>query len=371
MGIEPRKNHTFRGLLFFRGIMSKYPQHFLTAAIAESGDKTIPPSTAMEAGTGRFSQEVGFGPVNAMPIGEGGIPPKREDFNGALFLLSQFLVWYQQGGIMKYSAVLDYEPGNEVFQGSQKFRCLVANGPSTTAVAPGSDKTVWKNMDAPSVIAGQITPFYNCKLGGSDGRRLVPWGSTDAYESYVICDGGSDGRGGNVPNLIDRFLLPSNVADAGKTGGGLSLQVPGVTVNGTVGETVLTIDQIPAHSHTGSTSTTGSHAHGRGTMEITGAIPVDDHKIRYVEGAFYQNGSYANCDNRDSENSSPRASFAASRTWTGYTSYDGTHSHSMNLNNTGGGKGHTHTITSSSETQTLTLDRPPFYRLAYFVKLPE
>ena len=64
-------------------------------------------------------------------------------------------------------------------------------------------------------------------------------------------------------------------------------------------------------------------------------------------------------------------SFNASRSWTGYTSYNGTHSHSMNLNNTGGGKGHTHTITSSSETQTLTLDRPPFYRLAYFVKLPE
>lgn len=63
--------------------------------------------------------------------------------------------------------------------------------------------------------------------------------------------------------------------------------------------------------------------------------------------------------------------FDAARSWSGYTSYDGTHSHSMNLNNTGGGKGHTHTITSSSETQTLTLDRPPFYRLAYFVKLPE
>lgn len=249
MGIEPRKNHTYRGLLFFRGIMSKYPQHFLTAAIAESGDKTIPPSTAMEAGTGRFSQEAGFGPVNAMPIGEGGIPPKREDFNGALYLLSQFLVWYQQGGIMKYSAVLDYEPGNEVFQGSQKFRCLVANGPGTTAVAPGSDKTVWKNMDAPSVIAGQITPFYNCKIGGIDGRRLIPWGSSDAYEAYVLCDGGSDGRGGNVPNLMDKFLLPSTVAQAGQTGGSLNLSIPGVTVNGTVGETVLTVDQIPSHTH--------------------------------------------------------------------------------------------------------------------------
>lgn len=353
--------------------MSNYPAVLLKCPIAKNGDKSAVPETAFQAGTGRLSQEEGWGIWNSKPIGEGGIPPRREDFNSVLYLLSTFICWFQQGGIMQYTATLDYEPGNEVLSAGVKYRCLVANGPGTAkgVVNPPADKTVWRNLDLPSVLAGQVTPFYNCKLGGSDGRRLIPWGSTDAYESYVICDGGSDGRGGNVPNLIDKFLLPSNVADAGKTGGGLSLQVPGVTVNGTVGETVLTVDQIPAHTHTGSTSTTGGHSHGRGTMEITGAIPVDDHKISYVEGAFYHNGSCPNSDNRDSENPSPRASFAASRTWTGYTSYDGTHSHSMNLNNTGGGKGHTHTITSSSETQTLTLDRPPFYRLAYFVKLPE
>ena len=272
---------------------------------------------------------------------------------------------------MQYTATLAYEPGNEVLSTGVKYRCLVANGPGTAkgVVAPSADKTVWRNLDLPSVLAGQVTPFYNCKLGGSDGRRLVPWGSTDAYESYVICDGGSDGRGGNVPNLIDRFLLPSSVTDAGKTGGGLSLQVPGVTVNGTVGETILTVDQIPAHTHTGSTSTAGSHAHGRGTMEITGGFPADNEATAGAQGAFYSGtGSVAGAQN---DSPGGHMSFAASRSWTGYTSYDGTHSHSMNLNETGGGKGHTHTITSSSETQTLTLDRPPFYRLAYFVKLPE
>ena len=353
--------------------MSNYPAVLLKCPIAQNGDRSAVPETASKAGEGRISQEEGWGIWNSKPIGEGGIPPKREDFNSVLYLLSTFICWMQQGGIMQYTATLDYEPGNEVFSAGVKYRCLVANGPGTAkgVVNPSADKTVWSNQDLPSVLAGQVTPFYNCKLGGTDGRRLVPWGSTDAYESYVICDGGNDGRGGNVPNLIDRFLLPSSVTDAGKTGGGLSLQVPGVTVNGTVGETVLTIDQIPAHTHTGSTSTAGSHAHGRGTMEITGAIPIDDHKISHVEGAFYQNGYCPDSDNRDSENPSPLASFAASRTWTGYTSYDGYHSHSMNLNNTGGGKGHTHTITSSSETQTLTLDRPPSYRLAYFVKLPE
>ena len=355
--------------------MSNYPQLLLASAFAADGDKTIPPADSQTAGTGRFSQAKGWTDVNSKPIGEGGIPPKREDFNGAFYLLSTFICWFQQGGIMQYTATLDYEPGNEVFSAGVKYRCLVANGPGTAkgVVAPSADKTVWSNQDLPSVLAGQITPFYNCKLGGSDGRRLIPWGSTDAYESYVICDGGTDGRGGNVPNLLDRFLLPSSVTDAGKTGGGLSLQVPGVTVNGTVGETVLTIDQIPAHTHTGSTSTAGSHSHGRGTMNITGEFGYFDGTNFPVGGAFTWGGDGDNKRGaRGSDGGERRnVAFDAARSWTGYTSYDGYHSHSMNLNNTGGGKGHTHTITSSSETQTLTLDRPPFYRLAYFVKLPE
>ena len=333
--------------------------------------------TALEAGTGRLSQEEGWGKWNSLPIGEGGIPPKRDDFNSVLYLLSSFLVWYQQGGIMQYSASLQYEPGNEVFSNGVKYRCLIANGVGTDkgVVAPAADNTVWSNRDLPSVLAGQVTPFYSCKVGGSDGRRLIPWGSSDAYEAYVICDGGSDGRGGNVPNLMDKFLLPSTVAQAGQTGGSLNLSIPGVTVNGTVGETVLTVDQIPSHSHTGSTSTTGSHAHGRGTMNITGSFQIGSFPLYTTKqtGAFFgSNIGSADYHGQDTHSNVPEAtSFDASRSWTGSTSYDGTHSHSMNLNNTGGGKGHTHTITSSSETQTLTLDRPPFYRLAYFVKLPE
>nr|DAM78306.1 MAG TPA: LONG TAIL FIBER PROTEIN P37 PROTEIN, FIBER PROTEIN.2A [Caudoviricetes sp.] len=356
--------------------MSKYPPHLLSCPIAQNGDKAAVPVTAQEAGAGRLSQEEGWGAWNSRPIGEGGIPPKREDFNSVLNLLSSFLVYYQQGGVMKYSASLDYEPGNEIFSATgTKCRCLVANGPNTAkgVVAPGSDKTVWKNLDAPSVIAGQITPFYNCRLGGSDGRRLIPWGESVADERYVLCDGGTDGLGGNVPNLMDKFLLPSTVAQAGQTGGSLNLSIPGVTVNGTVGETVLTVDQIPSHTHTGSTSTAGYHTHTRGSMNITGFFGADDRAAWLTDGAFYAKNDASQNTSAEGSDGRPwwRILFDASRTWSGSTSESGSHSHSITMGSTGGGRGHTHTITSSSETQTLTLDRPPFYRLAYFVKLPE
>ena len=353
--------------------MSNYPQHFLSSPIAVGGDKTIPPATSQAAGAGRLSQAEGFDSWTSRPIGEGGIPPKREDFNGALYLLSQLLVWYQQGGVMKYAANIDYEPGNEVFSGSTKYRCLKENGPSSTVVAPDADKTIWKNLDAPSVLAGQVTPFYNCKLGGSDGRRLIPWGESVADERYVLCDGGTDGLGGNVPNLMDKFLLPSTVAQAGQTGGSLNLSIPGVTVNGTVGETVLTVDQIPSHTHTGSTSTAGYHTHTRGSMNITGFFGADDRAAWLTDGAFYSNNDASQNTSAEGSDGRPwwRILFDASRTWSGSTSESGSHSHSITMGSTGGGRGHTHTITSSSEAQQIALDRPPFYRLAYFVKLPE
>ena len=131
--------------------MSNYPEHLLTSALAAEGDKTIPPATSQEAGTGRFSQNKGWTEVNSMPLAEGGIPPKRQDFNGAFYLLSQFILWFQQGGVMNYSAELDYEPNNEVFAGNVQYRCLKANGKSTKVVAPGSDPAYWATMDAGDV----------------------------------------------------------------------------------------------------------------------------------------------------------------------------------------------------------------------------
>lgn len=427
--------------------MTRYPQYTLSSAFAESGDKTIPPSTSEEAGLGRLSQAEGWGAYNAKPIAEGGIPPKREDFNGLAFMLSQLLVWYQQGGIMRYSAEFDYEVGNEVFYRDSKFRCLKENGKSSEIVVPGSDKKVWRNMDTPSVLAGQVTAFYNCRLGGSDGRRLIPWGETDADERYVICDGGDDGMGGKVPDLIDKFLLPCTIANVGQIGGSLTASTDAKQISGTVGETVLTLEQIPSHAHSGntasagghshtvtvqsggshghsgeassagshthsgSTSSAGSHSHTRGSMNITGMAALYDHPgagAVSTSGAFYTSGNYnSNTKSAGGDDWGKYFYFDASRSWTGYTSSDGSHSHSMSLNSAGshthsvtissggshshtatvttngshehtvtissvgGGLGHTHSLTGASHTHSVALERPPFYRMAFFVKLPE
>lgn len=351
--------------------MSNYPKYLMHSPIGSQGDFVIPPKTATDAGLGRLSQQNGWGVENSQPVEQGGIPPFRTDFNGALYLLSQLVFWYQQGGIMNYSATIDYEAGNEVLQNGTKYRCLQPNGPSTQAVAPGTNLTVWRNMDI-TVPAGAVVPFYNVTLGGSDNRRPIFWGSTQADEGWVLADGGSDGRGGLTPNLIDRFIKGSAPANQGKMGGRASLSINNIPVNGTIGGTALTVSQLPPHTHGGSTSPAGNHAHTRGNMNITGQAGCDDRGGNLANGCFYRfTQSQVNTSSSGSD-SSPWSAFQfdASRNWTGETSSNGQHQHGLSIQNTGGGQTHTHTLSANTSITGVQIE-PPFFCMAYFVRLPE
>lgn len=125
--------------------MSNYPTDKLTCVFAVNGDKKLPPATAVLAGSGRASQNEGFKIENSKPLSQGGIPPFREDFNGIFNLFSQFLVWYQQGGVMQYDNSLDYEVNNEVYYNGLKYRCIQNNGVSSTVALP-TDTTYWERI---------------------------------------------------------------------------------------------------------------------------------------------------------------------------------------------------------------------------------
>ena len=351
--------------------MSNYPKFQIPGVVAASGEYTIPPLTPTEAGTGRLSVQEGWGPVNAVPIEQGGIPPHKDDFNGILLLISQFAVWFQQGGIMNYSALLDYEVGNEVLQNGTKYRCIQPNGPSSTKVAPGTNRAVWKNIDI-TVPAGAVMPFYNVTLGGSDNRRPIFWGSTQADEGWVLCDGESDGRGGLTPNLVDRFLKGSTMANQGTKGGSAELNINNIKVNGTIGGTALTVAQLPPHTHGGSTAPAGSHTHTRGSMNITGQAGCDDRAANFANGCFSTFAQSQANTSADVGDGSPWSAFQfdASRSWTGETSFNGQHQHSLSIQSTGSGQTHTHTLTANTSITGVS-NEPPFYCMAYFVRLPE
>lgn len=92
-------------------------------------------------------------------------------------------------------------------------------------------------------------------------------------------------------------------------------------VSGTVGSTTLTTNQIPSHTHTGTTSTTGAHTHNSFSY-----LPSDNLNIN---GALRQ--------------------FVDSSLVTAtQTSSAGNHNHTFTTDATGGGGSHNHSFTGTA-----------------------
>lgn len=108
----------------------------LANTFCNNGNKTdnIP---AAATGTNACSLEEGFPVITSTAISQGGIPPKRTDFNGILNLLSQYCFFLQNGGKFKFNssvasaiggypegAILEYTNSNGI---TTKIKSLVNN----------------------------------------------------------------------------------------------------------------------------------------------------------------------------------------------------------------------------------------------------
>ena len=90
-------------------------------------------------------------------------------------------------------------------------------------------------------------PVWGVTFGGSDGRRAILPGESAAREEWVKCDGGSDGRGGTVPDMTGRYVRGASDTEAEGTKGGS--ETFSATLSGTTGATTLTTAQMPSHYH--------------------------------------------------------------------------------------------------------------------------
>ena len=121
-------------------------------------------------------------------------------------------------------------------------------------------------------------------FGGSDGRRAIMPGETVAREDWILCDGGSDGKGGTVPDLRGRMIRgASDSVPAGTTGGS---ETHTHSVSGTVGSTTLSVAQMPSHTHTFDKGTYGNIAEAKGsansgkqTTDATGSSQAHTHSL--------------------------------------------------------------------------------------------
>ena len=144
---------------------------------------------------------------------------------------------------------------------------------------------------------------------------------------WYICDGTN-----GTPDLRGMFIVGYDPRDSeynqvGKTGG-----LKSVTLTG---------GQMPSHTHTGSTSSSGGHHHKLYTNDPqTNSYRTPNADSYIVQ--FFRDGTNANGYSMSASTTSRTA------VW-GKSSESGEHSHTMNLNNSGGGQSHE--------------NRPPFYTM--------
>lgn len=167
------------------------PSKWQTSLVNSGDANTIPQNTP--AGTGEASFEDGFPQITQVPIGAGGIAPDRKDFNGLFKILGDWIFFLQNGGLSTYSANFDYVVGRYVVYNNTLYKCIQANGASSTVVAPDSVSPLgsdyWKdieNQDTTSLIPNQIiqspVPLTDANLHLLDGALLSGSG---AYADYV------------------------------------------------------------------------------------------------------------------------------------------------------------------------------------------
>ena len=286
--------------------------------------------------------------------------------NQLLFLITSVAKTLCENGMMPFLAGQAY---------NQYARCLFTDGKiysASRAIAanespyptPGDDSFVWIKEGGGGTPAGAVVPFYNVTLVGEANRNPIFWGQSEHDPGWLICDGGSDGRGGSVPDLRGKFVMCSTYSgDAGQTGGATSVtptvSVQNATQGGSIGNTTAT----------GNVGVSGTNVGVQGTTLSVAQLANHSHRnsLKYVNATTSESASSA------FSNSGNPSYYYTDETggnqWHDHGVYDPGHTHSFS------GTDHTHTFTGAAHTHAATVNTintlPPYYKMAYCVKLPE
>lgn len=106
---------------------------------------TLPDDAAATVGIASLQKL--FQIINATPLEAGGIAPDRGDVNALFKYLGDQIFYTQNGGIPSYNAAYDYIAGRVVLYNGNLYKCIQANGASSTVVAPDSDTAYWQRLD--------------------------------------------------------------------------------------------------------------------------------------------------------------------------------------------------------------------------------
>lgn len=327
---------------------------------AVSGAKNSIPNTTTTLGKASLTN--GFPTETSMPIADGGVPPQRADFNGMLYWLSTFAMYQQSGGKFSYDATVNYDMPAIIYHSSDLWWCKQTNGPATVVKVPGTDTDYWiklRDYLSNPLAAYPVGAYY---ISSVDTSPAILFGGTwEQVQDKFILAAGSTYTAGTLVN-------PATGGSATKS---LTVQnIPSHTHTFTTSEagnhthTVSGSTQSAgSHTHTvsGTTGGAGGHSHTRGTMNITGTFSGtgqyyynSSHTLGgTVSGAFYRVNTSNNptagapIATGSEQQKDDVFGFDAARNngayWTGQTSTVSNHTHTFSATTSSSGS-HTHTI---------------------------
>ena len=267
----------------------------MNTAFASSGQKTYPiPS---DVSFGNASLISGFPPETSNPLLDGGVPPKRTDFNGILYWLSAFAMFQQSGGKFTFSTEVNYDVPSIIYYNGDLWWCLRSNGPTNGGiVTPGTNANYWQKFK--EYISSPLDAY--------------PVG---AYYISSVATSPAVLFGGTWEQVKDRMILA--VGDTYKT----------VGTTGGSATTKLVVNNIPSHNHT--CSTNGWHSHGAST----GSAGWHNHTLYWTDNGHNTGTSYGYIDGEGA----PKSNYYYS---TG-TEGAGNHTHGVSIDGNGN---HDHSI---------------------------
>jgi microcystin-dependent protein len=221
-----------------------------------------------------------------------------------------FGTWVGVGTRTQTSGMIFNVKGNARVQGNEVVTGqMTANRFSGEGVVPTGGIIMW---------SGTVTGNFTNGLGVAGTE----------YDGWALCDG----RNG-TPDLRGRFVVGLTNSDlTNYSYPNTEKNAPEYLVignNGGKDSASLTIANLPPHNHTGTTDNDGAHFH---------MIKMDN-----VQGGVAYAYNIPECFQSDQDYQIP-------------TNTDGAHSHNFTTQNTGSGTKHE--------------NRPPYYVLAYIMKLP-
>lgn len=197
---------------------------------------------------------------------------------------------------------------------------------------------VSSTISAPIIFIGlliAVIVFLVINYQEVPAGTIVMWSGETAPKGWTLCDGTN-----GTPDLRGRFVIAMG------TGAGLTARTIGAT--GGAETHTLSLNEIPGHTHTGTTASNGAHTHtvtDPGHTHSVSINNVDDLNFTANAGQI-----------PPADASTTISSYSTASASTGVTiNSNGAHTHTFTSDSTGGGTAHN--------------NMPPFYVLAYIMKL--